>query len=228
MCCFRKIWPSVLWHFTQSAGTSTLSRSSALADPCGSWQAPQFCSTTLCLNLLLLACSRMGLWQLPQSSLAGFRRLNLADEACGSWQPAQPFSSTGLWVLLAFFGTTSAWQARQVSLGLASSSLPWVEACGLWQPVQSFDFTGVCTKGFFRTSWKVAWHSRQAWPTAPGLSLNFWAVAADWASAAPGRARTATASRRARFLRMVAPLTSPARRGRRRRTVPRTARAPPP
>ena len=24
MCCFRKIWPSVLWHFTQSAGTSCL------------------------------------------------------------------------------------------------------------------------------------------------------------------------------------------------------------
>ena len=65
------------------------------------------------------------------------------------------------------------------------------EACGLWQSVHCLAFTGLCTKGFLSTSWNSLWHSRQAAPAAPGLSLSF----DDWAAAPVGEARARSASR---------------------------------
>ena len=162
MCCFRKIWPSVLWHFTQSSGTSVLSRSSALAEPCGSWQVAAALLHRPVLELGLGGLLQDGLVAAGAELVARLEQVELRRRgvrvvaagaallrrrACGCTSPS--------------FGTTSSWQARQIWLGLASRSLPCWAACGLWQPMQSFDFTGVCTKGFFSTSAKVAWHSRQ-------------------------------------------------------------------
>src|SRR5512136_784445 len=135
----------------------------------------------------------MALWQPAQSWLPGLSSTALAAEACGSWQAVQPFSATTLWMLLASFGTMLPWQLAHTWLGAPSSIFPCEEACGLWQPEQSRDFTGVWTKGFFRTSAKLPWQSRQIAPWAPLRSLNL--ASADWASPAAGRARAAAERR---------------------------------
>ena len=78
-----------------------------MAEPWGSWQVVHPCSTGRCRALALAADATTSLWQLAHISLPGLRRLPLAPEACGSWQPMHLPSTTGLWVLRAWAGTTS-------------------------------------------------------------------------------------------------------------------------